>query len=271
MKLEGKVAIVTGSGRGIGRGIALGLAKKGVNVVIADVGGEMKKGIPGYEFSSWEQMQEVAIECEKGGVKSLPLRVDVSDQESVKQIVKKVTEVFGRIHILVNNAAIVTTRPFLEEDELSWDAVFSVNIKGIFLTCKHVVPHMIKQRSGKIVNISSAGGRRGFPRNSLYCASKAAVINFTQSTAYELAPYNINVNCLAPGAVHTWMWDKSLNEGVATLYGVKPNEVLDTIVKMTPLGKLMTIEDMAQAVIYLCEADGVTGETLNVSGGLLIF
>jgi NAD(P)-dependent dehydrogenase (short-subunit alcohol dehydrogenase family) len=270
MELKNRIGIVSGSGRGIGRGIALGLDRKGVNVIIADVGGMMKKSIPSYEFASWEQMKEVAKECESCGVKSLPLRVDVSDREFVEQMVKEVIGKFERIDILVNNAAVVTTRPFLEE-EASLDFIFGVNMKGIFLTCKYVATYMIKQGNGKIVNISSAGGRRGFPRNSLYCASKAAVINFTQSTAYELAPYNINVNCLAPGAVHTWMWDKSLNEGVATLYGVKPNEVLDTIVKMTPLGKLMTIEDMAQAVIYLCEADGVTGETLNVSGGLLIF
>ena len=169
MRLEGKIAIVTGAASGIGRGIALRFAKEGVNVVVADV--------------NLDGAKEVAKEIEKLGRKALALKVDVSSSGDVDQMVKTTIEKFGKLDILVNNAGVIVMKPIVDMTEDDWDRVLDVNLKGVFLCTKRAVPEMLKQRKGKIINITSVAGQVGYANSSAYCASKGGIINLTRELA----------------------------------------------------------------------------------------
>jgi len=247
MRLENKVAIVTGAGSGIGKGIALRFAEEGANVVIADI--------------NLERAQDTAREIEALGRKSLAVKTDVTSLASIEQMVKTTVDEFGKVDILVNNAGIYIQKPLQETTEEDWNRTIDINLKGVFLCTKAVVPHILKQGKGKIVNIASIAGEVGFAYSSAYCASKGGVISLTKELALELAPKKINVNAIGPGVIETPM-TKGMLEDKST------REVL---LRSTPYGRTGKPEDIANAALYLAsdESDFVNGVTLFVDGGWL--
>jgi len=240
MKVEKKVAIVTGASRGIGKAIALKLAERRCNVVVN-------------YFKNKEKALDVVKLVKKCGAEGLAVKADVSKFNEVKEMVEKTIEKFGRIDILVNNAGVISKKYSIAEiDEEEWDRILNVNLKGTFNCCKAVVPHMIEQRVGKIVNISSIAGRMGGMVGVHYAASKAGVLGLTYALASELAEYNITVNAVAPNAVDTEMISEELKEKIA---------------KLTPLKRIAKPEEVAHAVLFLIENDYITAEVIDVNGG----
>ncbi len=240
MNVEGKVALVTGASRGIGRAIALELARRGANVAVNYVRNK-------------ELAEEVVKKIRELGRDSIAVRADVSKWEEVKRMVDEVISHFGRIDILVNNAGVISReKEILKIDDEEWDRVLNINLKGTFYCCKAVLPYMIKQRSGRIVNISSIAGRMGGVVGVHYAASKAGIIGFTFALASEVAKYGITVNAVAPNAIETDMIPPELGEKIA---------------KMTPLGRIGKPEEVAHAVLFLIENDYVTAEVVDVNGG----
>ncbi len=266
-RLAGKIAVVTGAGQGIGRGIALRLAREGAAVVVA-------------EFNP-ETAGDVAAEVQAQGARALSYPIDVTSPQALHRMVRDVTGAFGRIDILVNNAGAMQTKPLLDLTEDDWDRIVGVNERGLFFCLQTMAAQMIAQvpeevkaaghaahGHGKIVNLSSISGRRGRPLAAHYAASKAAVISITQSAALALAPYNINVNAVCPGVVATPMWEQ-IDRERGRLFGLKAGEAMAAFVDTVPLKRAGTPEDIAAAVAFLCspDADYITGQTLNVDGG----
>jgi len=247
MNLSGKTAIVTGGSRGIGRSIALKLAEKGANVVVNYTNNASKA-------------QEVVDEVKKMGVEALALKADVSSEDDVKALVKEVSKHFDTIDILVNNAGITRDTLVIRMKDEDWDKVMDINLKGTYLMYEADWKKMMKQRSGKIVNITSVVGIMGNAGQANYAASKAGVIGFTKSIAKEFAPRGINVNAVAPGFIQTDMTDKL------------PEEVKENYAASIPLGRLGSPEDVANIVAFLCseEADYLTGQVINVDGGMVM-
>jgi 3-oxoacyl-[acyl-carrier protein] reductase len=247
MKFEGKVALVTGAARGIGKAIALKLAQEGADVVVTDV--------------DLEGAQRVAQEIEGLGYKAKAIQADVSQREAVQRLVSKAVSVFGQIDILVNNAGIIRRGTFLEHDPQDWEKVLSVNLGGTFNCAKEVVPLMVKQGGGKIINISSVVGKMGDIASApSYGTSKGAINTFTKSLARELAPYGINVNAVAPHAIETDMSREWSEE--------KRRQIVEAI----PLKRLGKSEEVAEVVAFLA-SDGagfITGQILDVNGGYLM-
>jgi 3-oxoacyl-[acyl-carrier protein] reductase len=247
MKFEGKVALVTGAARGIGKAIALKLAQEGADVVVTDV--------------DLEGAQRVAQEIEGLGYKAKAIQADVSQREAVQRLVSKAVSVFGQIDILVNNAGIIRRGTFLEHDPQDWEKVLSVNLGGTFNCAKEVVPLMVKQGGGKIINISSVVGKMGDIASApSYGTSKGAINTFTKSLARELAPYGINVNAVAPHAIETDMSREWSEE--------KRRQIVEAI----PLKRLGKPEEVAEVVAFLA-SDGagfITGQILDVNGGYLM-
>jgi meso-butanediol dehydrogenase/(S,S)-butanediol dehydrogenase/diacetyl reductase len=262
MSFEGKVAIVTGGARNIGRGIALVLARRGANIVIADIDEEAAK--------------QTADEIAALGVQSMACQIDVTKRDSVQRAVGRVLERFGQIDILVNNAGVVGNPGWYEHETLreeDWDFCYQVNVKGMVITSEVVAEHMKQRRSGKIVNISSVAGRQGRPAIAHYSASKAAALNYSQALALQLAPYDINVNTVCPGILWTAMWEVV---GLRYAFTNWPDEKLTareafdrSIEQRVPLGREQTPEDIGNAVAFFASDDAVniTGQSLNVDGG----
>jgi 3-oxoacyl-[acyl-carrier protein] reductase len=244
VELSGKVALVTGSAQGIGKAIALLLAKNGADVVVSDI--------------NLEKAQETANEIEGMGRRSLAIKVNVADLTEVERMLEAIVEQFGRIDILVNNAGITRDRLILRMTEEDWDAVLNVNLKGTFNCTKAAIRYMSKQKSGKIVSIASVSGEMGNPGQANYAASKAGVIGFTKTIAREFAARGINVNAIAPGYIQTPMTD-AIPE--------KANEALKQMIPMERLGRP---EDVAQAVLFLVSENSsyITGQVINVNGGI---
>ena len=283
-RLAGKTAIVTGAGQGIGKGIALYLAGEGADVAVA-------------EFNE-ETAASTAAEVEQSGRRALACPLDISAVASVRAMVDEVASRLGHVDILVNNAGVVQTKPMLDLTEEDWDRVIDVNLRGTFFCLQAVARRMIDQapddlkkaraptdiftidagasapppRSGescgKIVNLASISGRRGRPLSTHYAASKAAIISVTQSAALALAPYNINVNAVAPGVVPTPMWE-AIDQDRAALFGAAPGEAMAAFIRTIPLQRASGPRDIAAAIAFLCssDADYITGQTLNVDGG----
>ena len=256
-RLTDKVALVTGGARGIGGGVALGLAREKASVAAAD--------IISPESAEFKKLLQQA---KNEGFEISPLAVDVAESRSVDEMIKETIRRFGRLDILVNAAGINFVRFVSEMEEHEWDRVMDVNMKGVFLCCKAALPYLIESGQGRIVNIASIAGKVGRFGYAHYAAAKHAVLGFTKSLAYEMAPHNVTVNAVNPGIVKTPMWDDVLAPQIAELRGSDPDTTFQSIVKeRIPLGRAQTVEDIAQAVIFLCEAANITGASLTVDGG----
>jgi len=255
MMLPDKIAIVTGASKGIGRAIALRLAKEGANVVIADVDKDEGEKVA-------QMIREMGRDC-------LAVKCDVSNVQEVEEMVEKTIQKLGRIDILVNNAGVSSMAPMVELKEKDWDFNMDINAKGQFLCSRTVAKHMIKQRSGKIINNASLAAKRGARFLAHYSASKFAVLGLTYTMAIELAPYNITVNAVCPGIVETdmirreWKWEGGIR-------GMTPDEVRNEVLGEILLGRLCQPEDVAGAVAFLAskDADYLTGQSINVNGGM---
>lgn len=251
---QNKVAIVTGAGRGIGKGIALRLAKEGCNVAVSDI-----------DFNT---AKETASEIEKIGRKSLAIKTDVTRKNEVDEMIDKTHKEFNTIDILINNAGITLPGFITDLTENDWDKTFNINVKSMFFTSQAVAPIMMKQKSGKIINMSSKSGKTGGLWLTAYCASKFAVIGFTQSLALDLASYGINVNAICPGIIFTPQWEY-LTKKYAQKLKMSEEKVRSYYVGKIPLGRDGTAEDVANIVVFLCsnEANYMTGQAINITGG----
>ncbi len=266
-ELKGRVAVITGGARGIGFGIAKEFAKAGCDIVLVDICGRKVRGYPKYDLSSKEELDKAVEEIRKLGVKCLGICCDVTKWDEVKDMVDRVLKEFGKIDILVNNAGIITAAPVLELEEDEWDAIMEVNAKGVFLCSKAVLPHMIERGWGRIINIASIAGKSGYASLSHYCASKFAVVGFTQSLAKEVADKGITVNAICPGIVNTHMWFACLSKAWAKP-GEKPEDAYKRIVKeLIPQGVDQTPEDMGRLAVFLAMNPHITGQSINVDGG----
>jgi 3-oxoacyl-[acyl-carrier protein] reductase len=242
--LQDKVAVVTGGSRGIGRAIAISLAAEGAAVAVCS--------------RSLEGGKETTSLIDSRGGAAYPYQVDVADAASVSALVDEVLKRFGRIDILVNNAGITADNLLLRLKEADWDAVINTNLKGTYNCTKAVARTMVRQRSGKIINVTSIVGIVGNPGQANYCASKAGIIGFTKSVARELASRNITVNCVAPGYIKTSMTDAF------------PQKAREELLKLIPLGRLGEPEDVAEIVKFLASpaSDYITGEVIRADGGM---
>ncbi|QHE52158.1 3-oxoacyl-[acyl-carrier-protein] reductase [Pontibacillus sp. HMF3514] len=245
--LDGKVALVTGASRGIGRAIALELARQGAKVAVNYAGSEQKA-------------QEVVDEIKELGSEGIKIQANVSSEDDVKSMVKEVVDTYGGIDILVNNAGITRDNLLMRMKEEEFDQVIDTNLKGVFLTTKTVTRPMMKKRGGKIINIASVVGVSGNPGQANYVAAKAGVIGMTKSSAKELASRNILVNAVAPGFIETDMTDQLTDEQVESMNS------------MIPLARLGNGEDIAKVVKFLASDDSnyITGQTIHVDGGMVM-
>lgn len=245
MELKGKVAIITGASRGIGREIALRLAKEG-----ADISFNYSK--------SKEAAESLQKEIERLGCKVLATQCDIRDFEAVKKWLEDTKQRFGRLDILINNAGIIKDKALMLMDKSDWQEVIDTDLTGAFNACRAAIVTFLKQKSGDIINISSVSGITGTDRQTNYSAAKAGLIGFTKALAKEVAAYNIRVNAVAPGYIHTELVDN-----------LKP-DYQEKLLKNIPMGKFGSCEDIANAVLFLLSASAryITGGVLVVDGGL---
>jgi NAD(P)-dependent dehydrogenase (short-subunit alcohol dehydrogenase family) len=255
MRLAGKSAIVTGSGRGIGRATAIRFAQEGADVLVPDLD---RKGA-----------EETAAEIRRLGRRAVPLQMDVTRMADIQRMVETALREFGKIDILVNNAGITKVKDPLLLTEADWDRTLDLNAKALFFCAQAVAREMIKRRSGVILNATSISGRSGKPMMVDYCASKFAVVAITQSLALAWAKHGIRVNAVAPGIVDTDMWVE-VDRDWSALEGQPQGTMKRTRVAAIPLGRIETPEDVANVYTFLAsdEASYVTGQTYNVCGGL---
>lgn len=245
LSLENRVALVTGASRGIGKAIALELAARGAAVVI------------NYNNAA-ERAQEVVAEIEAEGGKAAVFQADVSNFEEAGKLVKFAIDTFGNLDILVNNAGVTRDGLIMMMKEADWDDVLDTNLKSAFNCSKAAVRHMMRKRYGRIINIASVAGQMGNPGQTNYSASKAGQIGFTKALAREVASRNVTVNAVAPGFVDTEILE------------AMPAETLEAALKLVPLGRMGTPEEIAYAVAFLADerAAYITGQTLGVDGGM---
>ena len=250
MTEQAKIALVTGASRGIGRAIAIGMAKRGFDVAINDI--ERQK----------DALQDVAKEIEAAGRRALIVYADVSRKADVEAMVERTIDVFGRIDAVVNNAGILIASDVEHLKEEHWDSVLDVNAKGTFLVVQAVLPHMKKQKYGRIVNIASIGGKHGAPEQAHYSASKAAVMGFTRVLAQEVGTFGITANCVCPGIILTDMGRVNLDD-VA---------IREAWQEKTAMRRIGDPEDVVGPVAFLASDDAafVTGQSLNVDGGIVL-
>jgi len=242
-----KTALITGATRGIGNEIAKTFAIDGYNVVINYLNSE-------------ETAENLCRQLYEKGYNAMKVKADVSNREEVEMMIKTVQNKFGDIDVLVNNAGIAQQKLFTEISNLDWDRIFDVNVKGVFNCSQMVLPKMIQNKKGKIINISSMWGLTGASCEVHYSASKAAVIGLTKALAKEVGPSNIQVNCVAPGVINTDM-NADLN-----------NQDIEDIKEQTPLGMIGSVKDIAETVLFLAsdKANFITGQIISPNGGMVI-
>jgi len=251
MKLLDNVAIVTGAASpiGMGRAFALAFAEEGADVVVCDI---KEDGLKARE----EEIKQL-------GRKALAVKTDVSKAVEVSQLIETTINTFGKIDILVNNAGVreEPAKPIQEISEEEWDIIHGTNLKGVFLCIKYAVPHMIKRKRGKIINIASIFGQVAFPNYGAYCAAKGGVINLTRTLATELAPHKINVNAIGPGVIETELSKTTLEDP----------EIMKLILPLIPYGRVGKPEDIATVAVFLAsdESEYVNGQTIFSDGGWL--
>lgn len=243
---KGKVAIVTGSSRGIGRAIAVAIAKVGVSVLVT------------YKTNRALAMKVVEDIVNQGG-RALAAQMSVEDRDSVKQTIAQANNSFGTVDILVNNAAVAQKKQFGSITDTDWDSMMAVNLRGPFICCQEVLPAMIEKGYGRIINIASIGGQWGGVNQIHYAAAKAGLINLTKSLAKVYSRYGITVNAVSPGLVSTDMTKNDLGIDIS-------KEKFEDI----PIGRIATADEIANAVVFLCSDSSsyITGQTLNVNGGM---
>jgi NAD(P)-dependent dehydrogenase (short-subunit alcohol dehydrogenase family) len=263
MKLEGKVAIVTGGARGNGLAAAKCLAEEGADIAIADICENMAT-IP-YALSTHEVMDRAVSEIKALGRKGVGIKCDVRKAADVKAMVDQVMTTFNRIDVLVNNAGNSSMVAIADMDEATWDEVLDTHLKGTFLCCRYVLPQMISQHSGVIVNISSVGGQRGFGMGGHYCAAKHGIIGLNKSIAMEVADHNIRSNVVCPGTVWTDMM-----KGIAKFFGMEETEAKEQFFAGHLIkDREVTPEDIGRAVLWLACDDSkcITGNMITVDAG----
>src|SRR5881397_2629736 len=267
MELEGKVALVTGAARGLGRAIAVALAKAGCEVAVSDIARTADGATP-YALASTDDLDATVRAVVDHGYRSIAIPADVTSSTEVARLMAAVAEHFGGLDILVANDGVIAAAPVVAMDEAQWDRIFAVNVKGVFLCARAAIPLLGQRGGGRIVNVASVAGKTGRGGLAAYCASKAAVISLTQALAEELGPMNIAVNALCPGYIKTAMWTQVLNPVLSGLYDVPEERVFDEVIRrFTYLKREQTPEEIADAAVYLCRAENVTGVTLTVAGG----
>ena len=248
MRLEGKVAVITGAGQGLGRAYALEFAKQGADVVVNDV--------------NIDNANKVVKEIEGMGKKAIAVKAGVNSREEAQKLIDTAIEKFGKVDILVNNAGITRTAMLHKMTEEEWDQVISVNLTGVYNCIRAVAPHMMERKYGKIVNVTSVAGVRGTMGQINYGAAKAGVIGITKSAARELAKYGINVNAVAPGVIETAMTEV-----------IRTNQKFrEKFISEIPLGRFGLPEDVALVAAFLSSDDAcyVTGQVLMVDGGIIM-
>ncbi len=251
-RLAGKTALITGAARGIGRSFAEAYVREGARVVIADI----------------DEARAAATAAEIGDA-ALAVRMDVTDQASIDAAVARAVGHFGRIDILINNAAIFTAAPIVEIDRADYARVFDINVAGTLFTMQAAARHMIERGGGgKIINMASQAGRRGEALVAVYCATKAAVISLTQSAGLNLIAHGINVNAIAPGVVDGEHWD-GVDAFFAKYEGKAPGQKTKEVGEAVPYGRMGRAEDLTGMAIFLAtdEADYIVAQTFNVDGG----
>lgn len=246
MRFGGKVAIVTGGGRGIGEAIAVRLAQEGAKVVVVD--------------KNEDTLTNTVEGIKESGDQAVAIVADVTRGEEVRRMVKTAIEQFGKIDILVNNVGLFITEPFLDTGEETWDMILAINLKSTLVCCQAVLEDMTKRGGGTIVNLSSNAGKMGVGYQASYSAAKAGVMGLTKSLAREMARHNINVNCVCPGLVDTELTTEAIG-------GVP--EMREKLVKAIPFRRMAQPEEVAAAVCFLASDDAgfITGQTLSVDGG----
>jgi NAD(P)-dependent dehydrogenase (short-subunit alcohol dehydrogenase family) len=267
--LDGKVAIVTGAGRlrGIGRATALVLAELGADVVVTGTGRDPARFPDDEKAVGWRDIESTAEQVRERGRRCLPIVADVANSTDVKRTVAATLQEFGRIDILINNAAFARGPdrvPLVKLSEDLWRKVLDIKLTGSFLMCQAVLPTMIQQgQGGSIINISSIAGKRGFPNMAAYCTSNAGIQGFTQALAIELAPHNIRVNAVCPGVIDTSRMD---DLGRGETWNA-------TIQQMIPLRRAASDEETGRFIAYLCTPDAsyITGQSINFDGGVVMW
>jgi NAD(P)-dependent dehydrogenase (short-subunit alcohol dehydrogenase family) len=254
MRLENKIAVVTGAGRGMGHAMSVRFAKEGAQVVVAEID----------ETSAKETFDEI-------GGRGLLALTDMSKVADINALIDKTIAAFGRIDILVNNAGVTKSLSFFDVTEADWDWMYSINSRGLFFCMQRVAREMVKQKSGKIVNIASIAGK-GFrgTSNIAYAGTKGSVIAMTRIGASQLARHNINVNAICPGATRTHMYE-TIQAEVVQRRGITPEDAQRRLDAMIPLGRSNSPDDIANMATFLAsaEADNITGQSFNVDGGLV--
>jgi 2-hydroxycyclohexanecarboxyl-CoA dehydrogenase len=250
MNLSGHTALVTGGARGIGRAIALRLAREGAQVAVLDLLGDAARG--------------VAAEVDALGVKALALTADLTRRADVERAVSETLAQWGQLDIVVNNAGWDKLEMFLDSDEETWERILAVNFKSVLYVCKAALPSMVARGSGRVVNIASDAGRVGSSGEAVYAGTKGAIIAFSKTLAREMARHRITVNVVCPGLTET-----PLLAGIRA-QSPKTEKVIDAVTRAIPLGRVGAPDDVAEAVLYFASpaAAYVTGQTLSVSGGL---
>jgi NAD(P)-dependent dehydrogenase (short-subunit alcohol dehydrogenase family) len=265
MRLAGKVAVVTGGGSGIGRGIVLALAREGADLAIPDI--------------QVLNAEKVAEEVKALGRKVVAMKTDVTSVADVKAMADRVRDIYGRIDVLVNNAGMAAPpgMPFTNNTEEDWDRAFTVNTKSVFITCKAVVPHMVERKAGAIVNIASIAGPLAAATMPAYSVAKGGVITFTRVLAKELAPSGVRVNAICPGVLWTDFWQKlaaHIADTNPAFKGMTPRQVFEKRVgDIVPMRCEQTPEDIGAAAVFLAsdEARYITGQALMVDGGCVMY